>query len=104
MRGLRALYVMVIETRGHSSSPVARRDGIIHNLSLMIAVTACHSHRDTTWIRAQPVFSFSFVFVFVFMLLVVLTGVSGAASPAGYGQEAVIRCIYAMAAKQPYAI
>jgi hypothetical protein len=38
MRGLRALYVMVIETRSHSSSPVARRDGIIHNLSLMIAI------------------------------------------------------------------
>jgi hypothetical protein len=52
------------------------------------------------------VFSLSlvFVFVFVFMLLFVLTGASGEASPAGYCQEAVIRCIYAMAAKRPHAI
>jgi hypothetical protein len=31
-------------------------------------------------------------------------GAIGEASPAGHGQEAVIRCMYAMVAKRPYAI
>jgi hypothetical protein len=46
----------------------------------------------------------SFLFVFVFVFVFVLMGASGEASPAGHGQEAVFRCIYAMAAKRPYAI
>jgi hypothetical protein len=46
----------------------------------------------------------SCLFVFVFVFVFVLMGASGEASPAGYGQEAVIRCIYAMAAKRPHAI
>jgi hypothetical protein len=46
----------------------------------------------------------SFLFLFVFVFVFVLMGASGEASPAGHGQEAVIRCIYAMAAKRPYAI
>jgi hypothetical protein len=45
-----------------------------------------------------------FLSLFVFAFVFVLKGASGEASPAGHGQEAEIRCIYAMAAKRPYAI
>jgi hypothetical protein len=52
-----------------------------------------------------PGCSFLFLFLFAFVFVVfVLSGASGEASPAGHGQEAVFRCIYAMAAKRPYAI
>jgi hypothetical protein len=50
------------------------------------------------------VVSFLLFFVFVCVFVFVLMGESGQASPAGHGQEAVIRCTYAMAAKRPYAI
>jgi hypothetical protein len=51
--------------------------------------------------RAAVFSLFVLVFVCVFS---VLLGASGEASPAGHGQEAVIRCIYAMAAKRLYEI